>query len=417
MGTRPRCLAIRPPTLSTSSSSTSKPNSSWRSSTGKREETRAEPSSRTSTSISSSSNSSVISPTISSRRSSIVISPAVPPYSSTTDGDVLAIGLHLREQGVDRLGVGHEVGRAHHLFHPLGELHVGRLEVAAHEVLEVGEAEDVVEVLADDRHPGEAAAQEQRHRLAQVLVVLDVDHVRARHHHLAGDGVAELEDRVDHLPLPRLDHRRRLGEVDELAQLGLGGERALAEAAAGGDRVADQDQQPRERAEDGGDDVERRRGGERDAFRVLAAQGARGDPDHHEGDDQHDRDRGGGGGPERTAPGVADQLGDDHRRRDLAEQPEEERGVEVADRVGQQDRQPARSGPPLGQHLVGARPGGGRQGGVGRREEPGEDDQGGGRDDQPHVGRAHRGSTARHSASSRSCRPNISACSSGSAWS
>ena len=69
-------------------------------------------------------------------------------------------------------------------------------------------------------------------RLAQVLVPLDVDHVVARHHHLAGDGVAELEDRVDHLALAGLDDRRRLGEVDQLAQLGLGRERALAEALA-----------------------------------------------------------------------------------------------------------------------------------------------------------------------------------------
>ena len=81
-------------------------------------------------------------------------------------------------------------------------------------------------------------------RLAQVLVALDVDDVVARHHHLAGDGVAELEDGVDHLALAGLDQRRRLGEVDQLAQLGLGRERALAEALARRDRVADQDQQP-----------------------------------------------------------------------------------------------------------------------------------------------------------------------------
>ena len=44
--------------------------------------------------------------------------------------------------------------------------------------------------------------------------------------------VAELEDRVDHLALAGLDDLAGLGEVDELAQLGLGRERALAEAPA-----------------------------------------------------------------------------------------------------------------------------------------------------------------------------------------
>ena len=56
--------------------------------------------------------------------------------------------------------------------------------------------------------------------------------VGARHHHLADDGVAELEDRVDHLALAVLDHAALLGQVDQLAQLDLGGERALPEALA-----------------------------------------------------------------------------------------------------------------------------------------------------------------------------------------
>src|SRR6478735_4501265 len=168
------------------------------------------------------------------------------------DGDVLSHRLHLREQRVDGLGVGHEVRRAHHLVDALRELHVGCLEVAAHDVLEVGDADDVVEVLADDRHPGEAAAQEERERLAQVLVTLDVDDVGARHHHLTRDRVAELEHVVDHLPLARLDQRRRLRHVDQLAELGLRRERAFPEALARGERVADQDQQLGQRSEDHG---------------------------------------------------------------------------------------------------------------------------------------------------------------------
>src|SRR4051795_10193491 len=69
------------------------------------------------------------------------------------DGDVLARGLHLRQQGINLLGLRHVERRPHHLLDALGELHLGRLEVTAYDVLEVGEADDVVEVLADDRHP------------------------------------------------------------------------------------------------------------------------------------------------------------------------------------------------------------------------------------------------------------------------
>ena len=103
-------------------------------------------------------------------------------------------------------------------------------------------ADDVLEVeQADARRPRPSpttgirekpGAQEQRHRLPQRLVVVDRDHVGARHHDLAHDGVAELEDRVDHLALVGLDHARVAGQVDQVAQLGLALERAVAVALA-----------------------------------------------------------------------------------------------------------------------------------------------------------------------------------------
>ena len=162
----------------------------------------------------------------------MVTMPAVPPYSSTTTAMCRRCGLHLAQQVVDRLGVGHVEDRSHHRVDVLGGLGGLAVEDALADVLEVGEADDVVEVLPDHRDAGEAAAQEQRHRLAQGLGALDVDDVGARHHHLAHRGVAELEDRVDHLALAGLDQAGGLGEVDHLAQLGLGGERALGEALA-----------------------------------------------------------------------------------------------------------------------------------------------------------------------------------------
>ena len=89
-------------------------------------------------------------------------------------------------------------------------------------------------------------------RLAQGLVALDGHHVGARHHDLAHDGVAELEDRVDHLALAGLDERGLAREVDQVAQLGLGGERAVAVARARGDRVAERHEQAGQRPEHAG---------------------------------------------------------------------------------------------------------------------------------------------------------------------
>ena len=102
----------------------------------------------------------------------------------------------------------------------------------AGDVLEVEQPEHVVRPVADDRDAREAGAQEQRHRLRSVLSGVDRHHVGARHHDLAHDGVAELEDRVDHLALAGLDERALAGQVDQVAQLGLGLERPVAVALA-----------------------------------------------------------------------------------------------------------------------------------------------------------------------------------------
>ncbi|MEI2779659.1 MAG: hypothetical protein V9G19_27615 [Tetrasphaera sp.] len=50
--------------------------------------------------------------------------------------------------------------------------------------------------------------------------------------HLPGDRVAQLEDRVQHLPLLGLDERALAGQVEQVAQLGLALERAVAIARA-----------------------------------------------------------------------------------------------------------------------------------------------------------------------------------------
>jgi hypothetical protein len=99
---------------------------------------------------------------------------------------------------------------------------------------------------------------------------------------------------VDHLALALVHYAALLGHVDQFAQLYLGRERALAEALAGGDRVAHEDQQLAQRAEHAAEDPDRRGGHQADGVRVLAAQGAWADADqhvrHHEHREARDHD-------------------------------------------------------------------------------------------------------------------------------
>ena len=203
-------------------------------------------------SVFSSSYSSVISPTISSRMSSMVTIPAVPPNSSTTITRCTRLSCISFSSSSTGLESGHQTGLRIMRADPLGGLGVRLVVDPLDHVLEVEHADHVVQPVADHRDAAEAGAQRQRDRLAQGLVLLDEHHVGPRHHHLAHDRVAEVEDRVDHPALAGLDHLAGLGQVDQLAQLGLGRERAVAEPLARGQRVADQDQQPGEGAQHGG---------------------------------------------------------------------------------------------------------------------------------------------------------------------
>ncbi len=103
-------------------------------------------------------------------------------------------GLHLPQQYVDRLGLGHEGRRPHDLRDARRAVGVGLALDPAGEILEIDHPDDVVDVLADHRDPGEAAAQCEREGLTDALGALDPDHVRPRHHDLAHDRVAEFED-------------------------------------------------------------------------------------------------------------------------------------------------------------------------------------------------------------------------------
>src|SRR5438046_527813 len=65
-------------------------------------------------------------------------------------------------------------------------------------VFRVQNALNPIEVLAVDRDAREVVLHDHVERSLESSLHLDGDDVRARHHDLADDGIAEFEDRVDH---------------------------------------------------------------------------------------------------------------------------------------------------------------------------------------------------------------------------
>ena len=244
-GTADSALASRPPTESTSSSSTSRPNSSPSSSTAIRGLTRKVPASTTTTSGSARSYSSAISPTISSRASSRVTSPATPPYSSTTMARCTDCCCISRSRESTRWVSGTNVAGRTRWPTPGGPGTGRRSETWRTRSLRN----------STPRTSSTLSPTTGRRESPEVRNVRSAtrggggrrqgDHVGARGHHLAHQGVAQLEDGVDHAALAGLDEVGLAGPVDHLAQLGLGGERPVAVALPRGQGVADRDQRAR----------------------------------------------------------------------------------------------------------------------------------------------------------------------------
>ena len=133
------------------------------------------------------------------------------------DGHVELLALHLAQQLGHALGLGHEArpGRA---SSPTGCVLVA-VALGAHQVLGVHDADDVVDALAAHRDAAVAVEDDDLHGVGDAEVGRHGDHVGAGHHHLADDGVAELDDRLDELALLGLDHRVLHGEVGHGEQL------------------------------------------------------------------------------------------------------------------------------------------------------------------------------------------------------
>ena len=138
---------------------------------------------------------------------------------------------------------------------------------------------------------------------------------------------------MDHLPLVALDDLAGLGQVDHVAQLGLAGERSVAKALTGGERVADRDEEPRQRPENAGEAHDPRCREQRDTVGMLAAQRAWCDTDHDVADDDHRRRSG-----EHGVPALAEPADGPDRDHDggchLGSDAKQQHHVEVARRFG-----------------------------------------------------------------------------------
>ena len=178
---------------------------------------------------------------------------------------------HLVEQLVDLLLLRHGVDGPQQALDP-ELIGTGAAHENAEQVLGVDQPDDVVDVLLVDRKPGMALALDDLGDLLQAGALLDGDHVGAGDHHLADQLVADLDDRLDHLPLFLFDYALLLGDAEQRHQLGLGDEGSDI-AAAGHHDPAHRGHEPEDRGEDGRQPVHRGSHLERHLVGVAHGQG------------------------------------------------------------------------------------------------------------------------------------------------
>ena len=155
------------------------------------------------------------------------------------------LGLHLAHQPVHRLVLGHEANGTEELGDRLA---ASALSLGTHEILGERKTQHVVIfVRAEHRQSADAMLDRHVERGRDCGGVLDHHHVRTGHHHLASDGVTELDDALDELALLVL-HNAVLGRrLDDAQQLLLVDEGTLLEALTLDDDVGERDQATRQR--------------------------------------------------------------------------------------------------------------------------------------------------------------------------
>ncbi len=217
------------------------------------------------------------------------------------DRDVDLPPLELVEEVVDRHRLGHEHGR------PQQRAERGPLARTGfqdrQEILGVEDADDLVDRLLVDRDPAMALLDDlvdrflERRRCGQAR---DRD---PRHHDLVEAALPELDDRVDHLLLLRLENALLAAPLDDQPEL-LGGDLRLVghvRAEQRGDPAGDSRQDGDQGAQRAGEEVDRDRQGEREPLGARQGEGLRDElreDDREQGEaDGHDQEGDALGGP------------------------------------------------------------------------------------------------------------------------
>ena len=172
-------------------------------------------------------------------------------------GHVEMVALHVAHEFGDRLVLGNHYRRAHERLD-------GSRAVPGphrpHQVLRIGDADDVlvVVVLAQHRHPAHAVLEAQVKRGVDGDVGLHGHDVGTRDHDFPDHGVAELDDRLDELPLLVLDDLLLGRRLDEAEELLLTDERSLFQPLALHDDVGETDEAAGDQAQRGEPHQQRR---------------------------------------------------------------------------------------------------------------------------------------------------------------
>jgi hypothetical protein len=240
-----------------------------------------------------------------------------------------------------------------------------------HEILRIGDALNVVDLPVVHRNAAESGGQGRFQRLGDRLVALDGDHVRSGHHDLARDGVAEVDDRMDEGALFALDHVLLVRHVGHRLELGIGDVRrsdaVVALTRTADDQVGQPDEEGRDEADRGeaDDNGHDGRAEERGPFGIVDRPVLRHCFEEHEDHDDLE------GGSDQHADATEEMLGHDpdQRGRDqLADEHQEEDGVQEFRGILDQASQLAGAATPLVHHGLRLDPVHAHETGLGQRQ-------------------------------------------------
>ena len=113
------------------------------------------------------------------------------------DGDMLACALHLMEQVVNWFGFGNQHRITDYRFDFSRHRRMVKSR-RSYGVLQIGHADQIVHIVANDRHTREPGTGAKLQHVFQCLASLDTDHVGAWHHDLTGQCFGKREHVAQH---------------------------------------------------------------------------------------------------------------------------------------------------------------------------------------------------------------------------